>query len=488
MVQKNGDIYVFLTDEEQEINRAIESQNVDSGEVIAKVSEMIFDGLYDEKKYRYPAFNGRYAFAFNQIVDEKPYKANQNNDITLKILTPNSDERSDETTMRILSGQSSCVLVVLPDDRAFLDEIRSALQIEKFIRYDATNTVTKFESIKEAKKVEMRERNAAAKLFLSESLKNADIYVNGDKVQTNSKEISTRINEALGKLVTTVYHKLSYIDTAMSETDIRSMFKNNGQQLTLDGAKTTKNELALHDVNDYIALNTQRYMKTSMKSILERFLKAPYGFVEADVQWLVAKLFKDGEIAMFVNNEAVTLLSKSEEEIIRYLTRKEFNEKLMTEKRIKANEKQKKSVREVMKELFNVTSASDDDDAIMKSFLGYASNLKNDLEKLEIHYSTQPAYPGKQVVASGKKLMAEVLQMKYSNEFFTGVDRKKDDYLDFADDYEPLKKFFAGEQKGIFDKALKLMKIYDNSKTFIVDSQIETVVGNIKAILKKTAP
>jgi hypothetical protein len=488
LVQKNGDIYVFLTDEEQEINRAIESQNVDSGEVIAKVSEMIFDGLYDEKKYRYPAFNGRYAFAFNQVVDDKPYKSNQNYDITLKILTPNSDEISDEATMRILSGQSSCVLVVLPDDRTFLDEIRSALQIEKFIRYDATNAVTKFESIKEAKKAEMRERIGAAKLFLSESLKNAAIYINGDKVQTNSKEIVTRINEALGKLVATVYHKLSYIDSAMSESDIRSMFKNNGQQLTFDGTKATKNELALHDVNDYIALNTQRHMKTSMKSILERFLKAPYGFVEADVQWLVAKLFKDGEIGMFVNNEAVTLLSKSEEEIIRYLTRKEFNEKLMTEKRIKANEKQKKSVREVMKELFNITSSSDDDDAIMKSFLGYASNLKNELEKLEIRYQTQPAYPGKSVITSGKKLMNEVLQMKYSNEFFAGVDAKKDDYLDFADDYEPVKKFFSGEQKDIFDKALRLMKIYDDSKTFIVDSDIEKVVDDVKAILKKSNP
>ncbi|MBO5318820.1 MAG: BREX system P-loop protein BrxC [Ruminococcus sp.] len=488
LVQKNGDIYVFLTDEEQEINRAIESQNVDSGEVIAKVSEMIFDGLYDEKKYRYPAFNGRYAFAFNQIVDDKPYKANQSFDITLKILTPNSDEVADETTMRILSGQSSCVLVVLPDDRTFLDEIRSAIQIEKFIRYDATNAVTKFEAIKEAKKVEMRERNGAAKLFLSESLKNATIYANGDKVQTNSKEIVGRINEALGKLVATVYHKLSYIDTAMSENDIRALFKNNSQQLTLAETTTVKNELALHDVNDYITLNTQRHMKTSMKSILERFLKAPYGFVEADIQWLVAKLFKDGEIGMFVNNEAVTLLSKSEEEIIRYLTRKEFNEKLMTEKRVKANEKQKKSVREVMKELFNVSSSSDDDDAIMKSFLGYASNLKTELEKLEIRYQTQPAYPGKSLVVSGKKLMNEVLQMKYSNEFFVGIDRKKDDYLDFAEDYEPLKKFFAGEQKDIFDKALRLMKIFDDSKTFVVDAEIEKVVVEVNGILKKPSP
>ena len=488
LVQKNGELYVFLTDEEQEINRAIESQNVDSGEVIAKVSEMIFDGLYDEKKYRYPAFNGRYAFAFNQIVDDKPYKANQSNDITLKILTPNSDERADERTMRIISGQSSCVLVVLPEDRTFLDEIRSALQIEKFIRYDATNAVTKFESIKEAKKVEMRERNASAKLFLSESLKNAEIYVNGDKIQTGAKEITSKINEALGKLVATVYHKLSYIDAAMSENDIRSMFKNNTQQLTLDGTKTAKNELALHDVNDFIALNTQRHTKTSVKSILDRFMKAPYGFVEADVQWLVAKLFKDGEIAMYVNNEPVTLLSKTPEEVIRYLTRKEFNEKLMTEKRIKANEKQKKSVREVMKELFNVSSSSDDDDAIMKSFLGYATNLKNDLEKLEVYYSTEPAYPGRQYILSGKRLMSEVLQMKYANEFFAGVDSKKDDFLDFAEDYEPVKKFFAGEQKGIFDKALKQMKIYDDSKTFIVDSEIETVVGDVKAILKKSAP
>lgn len=41
LVQRNGDIYVFLTDEEQEINREIESQNVEMAEVINKASEMI---------------------------------------------------------------------------------------------------------------------------------------------------------------------------------------------------------------------------------------------------------------------------------------------------------------------------------------------------------------------------------------------------------------------------------------------------------------
>lgn len=488
LVQKNGDIYVFLTDEEQEINRAIESQNVDSSEVINKVSELVFDGLYDEKKYRYPAFNGRYAFAFNQFVDDKPYKANQSNDITLKILTPNSDELADDATLRLLSGQANNVLVVLPDDRSFLDEIHSALQIEKFIRYDTANAITRFETIKEAKKVEMRERNAAAKLFLSESLKASTIYVSGDKVQTNSKDITTKINEAIGKLVSTVYHKLSYIDTAMSESDIRALFKLNNEQLTLSGVNQAQNELALKEVKDYIAMNTQRHTKTSMKTLLDRFLKAPYGFVEADVQWLVSKLFKDGDIALFVNNEAVTLLSKSEEEIIRYLTRKEFNEKLMTETKVRANEKQKKSVKEVMKELFGLTPSSEDDDAIMKSFLGYADKLKSELDKLNIHYSNQPKYPGKQVVDNGRKLMSDVLQMKYSKEFFNSIDNNKDDYLDFAEDYEPVKKFFSGNQKDIFDKAIKLMGIYEDSKTFVVDNNIEKVVSDVTDIVKNMNP
>lgn len=488
LVQKNGDIYIFLTNEEQEINRAIEAQSIDMGEVTAKVSEMIFDGIFDEKKYRYPAMNGRYAFGFNQVVDDKPYKNNQNFEITLKILTPNSDEIADDMTMRMLSSQGNYVLVVLPDDRTFLDEIRASKQIEKFIKFDSLNSVTKYEQIKEAKRIELRERSAAAKLFLQESLKNATIYVNGDVVQTTSKDVNTRINEALGKQVSSVYHKLTYIDTATNESDIRKLFKDDGQQITIDGVKTTPNLLAINDIRDYITINTDRHMKTSMKTLLDRFTKTPYGFIEADVQWVVAKLFKDGDISLYINSDAVTTLNKSVDEIVKLITRKEFNERLMTEKRERATEKQKKAVKTVMKELFNSAYPTDDDDAVMGEFLRCAGNLKNDLEKLEIHYSNQPKYPGKAIINEGKAVLNNVLQIKNANEFFANVDRHMDDYLDFAEDYEPVKKFFTGEQLNIFNEAIRQMKIFDDSKNFIVDKQVETTAQTIKEILDKKVP
>lgn len=488
LVQKNGDVYVFLTDEEQEINREINNQNVEMAEVINKVSEQIFEDIFTDKKYRYPRFNGRYSFPFNQIVDDRPYKANQNHDISLRILTPNSEFGTDEITLRMMSGQGQEVLVVLPNDTVFLDEISSALKIEKYMRLTTSSQLTKFEQIKEAKRVEMRDRNGNARLFLIEAMKNADIYVNGDKVQNGARDVATKINNALESLVSVVYHKLPYIDTAMSEVNIRQMFQTSKQQqtLTLEG-DAEPNINALNDMRSFINDNSFMHMKTSMKSLRDRFMNAPYGFVEDDVEWLTAKLFKDGDVAFTISGSSITLLNKSEDEIIRYITKKEFVEKLLIERREKANKNQKKTVREIMKELFGISGANDEDDSIMRSFQTYSQNMRNDLEKLEIMYERQP-FPGKQVVASGKELLRAVIQMQSSTEFFQKLAEKRDDYLKFAEAYEPVKAFFAGEQKTIFKKALDSISIYDDSKTFIVDEQVECAVGEIKAILHKDLP
>ena len=487
LVQKNGKLFVFLTDEEQEINREIESQPVDKSEVISKVSEMIFEDIFDDKKYKYPAFSGRYAFSFNQTVDDKPYKANQNFDFGLKILTPWYDGGVDDTTLRMMSGQGKEVLVVLPDDAAFLNELHRYLKIEKFLRLNTSAQLTKYETIKEAKRVEMRERNSNAKLYLTEALKAATIYVNGDVANISAKEVTSRINEAIGRLVQTVYHKLSYIDAAMGEADIRKLFTTSNQ-MSLDVSGTAEpNQHALDDVLAYIAGNSHIHMKTSMKSVKERFMKAPYGFVEDDVHWLVAKLFKKGDLAFTVNGAAVTLINKSAEEVISFITKKQFVEKLLIEEKVKVSEKDKKAVRTVMKELFNTSSASDDEDLQMRNFLKYGENLYHEMERLEINYNHY-AYPGKTVIADGKKLLQSIQTISTTIEFFEFVSKHQDNFLDLAEDFEPVRKFFGGEQQQIFMRTLDMLEIYEDSKTYIVDDSLEDVVKQMRAIIGKAVP
>jgi len=68
LVQKNGDEYVFLTNDEQDVNKEIKNMSVDNGEVTQKVGEIIFDDIYGDPKFSY---SRKYAFTFNKIVDDR---------------------------------------------------------------------------------------------------------------------------------------------------------------------------------------------------------------------------------------------------------------------------------------------------------------------------------------------------------------------------------------------------------------------------------
>ncbi len=487
LVQKNGSLYVFLTDEEQEINNEIEKENVEMPEVITKIAEMIFEDIFSDKKYRYPAFGGRYSFGFNQWVDDRPYKSNQVYDVGLRILTPWYDGGTDDATLRMMSGQGKEVIVLLPNDDEFLTEMRAYLKIERFLRKNSSTQLAKYETIKEAKRAEMRERNGNAKLYLTEALKEAVIYVNGDIARVGAREVTSRMNEAIGRLVQVVYHKLSYIDVAMGEADIRKMLHVSNQlSLGLEGG-TESNVHALDDVQAFIAMNSRNHMKTSMKTVRDRFMKAPYGFVEDDVHWLVARLFKRGDLVFTVNGANVSLNQKSEEEIISYITKKAFVEKLLMEERVRVSEKDKKAVRDVAKEVFHTSLSAEDEDSMMSSFQRYAQNTIAELEKLEFHYK-QYDYPGGSVLAMGKKLMQSVGQVSSALEFFGTISKKRDDFYDFAEDYEPVKSFFSGEQQQIFKRTLDMLAIYDDSKTYIVDAELESIVAQMRTIVRQEKP
>ena len=366
---------------------------METPEIITKVAEMIFEDIFPGKRYTYPVFNGRYAFGFNQFVDDRPYKANQNFDIGLRVLTPWYDGSTEDATLRMMSGQGKEVLVVLPNDAEFLTEIQAYLKIEGFLRKNTSTQLAKYETIKEAKRVENAGTQQNAKLYLTEALKEATIYVNGDVVRVNGKEVGSRINEAIDRLVQTVYHKLSYIDTPMGEAEIRKMFHQSNQlSLGLEGG-TESNAHALDDVQGFIAMNTRNHMKTSMKTVKDRFMKAPYGFVEDDVHWLIARLFKRGDLTFTVNGAAVSLNNKSEEEIIGFITKKAFVEKLLMEERVRVSDKDKKAVRDVMKETFGAPTSAEDEDTIMKNFQRYAQNTIYEIERLEANYM-QHSYPG----------------------------------------------------------------------------------------------
>ena len=142
LIQKNGEIYSFLTNEEQDINREIKNQIVDPGEVLDDAANRIFAGIYPKNKYK---FSNRYNFQFNQSIDDKKIN-NREFDIGMRIITPYYEsnlidsaqssfgEGNMHNILKGLSEKNNEVIVHLSNESSTVfDEIRESLQIKKFL-------------------------------------------------------------------------------------------------------------------------------------------------------------------------------------------------------------------------------------------------------------------------------------------------------------------------------------------------------------------
>lgn len=483
LVQKNGEIYSFLTNEEQEINNAINNESVEMGEIIGEASTVIFEDIFTDKKYRY---SNRYLFPFNQKVDGRYFKGNQSNDIGVSIITPYGEDYPD-SALRMLSVQEHSVIVKLPNDSTFLDEITDSLKIYKFL--NTLGARGSFDSIRRAKENERLEKKDRICIFIEDALKHADIYVNGDKANISAKEPASRINEALGKLVAMQYNKLTYMETAPELSDIAAVFNGSDGQLSFLGTSdTTPNKLALEEVIQVIVLNNARHMKTSLKSLQDKFGAAPYGFDPKDVQWLVAMLFKMGRVSLTYNSQSLSMLSNTKEELVRYLTKREFVEKLLISIRERATDGQIRSAKEVIKDYFGFSVSSDDDDMIMRTFKKKAQDKLELFSEIMIEYRVNPKLPCKSLMEQAKKNLEELLTIKEPAEFFKTVDKKRDDLLDDADDTAPVLDFFNGDQKKIFEKAQEQIQMFENSKIYVREQEIIDNVARMEAIVTAKNP
>lgn len=487
LVQKNGDIYIFLTNEEQEINREIDRQHIESQAITKKISEIIYAGILSEDKVSYSKFGNRYNFGFNRFVDGEPYRSNQAFDIGIDIITPNSEKNGIESTLRMNSQRENIVYVDLPNDRAFIDEIRTEMKIEKYLNLSSTSNIPKLEEIRALKRVEIRDHQDRGKLYLGEALKEADFYLNGDKLEFKSKDFKFNVQESLERLTEIVYHKLEYIDTPVDEVDIKNLFKNRDNRDVQLDVLENPNENAIREVLNYIKLRTKNHSKISLKEVKERFLKAPYGFLDVDIEWIIAKLFLDGKISFTLHGETVSLYNETEEEIINYITKKQYVEKLLIEEKEAIDERYIKSLKNISSTVFGKGIQFEDTDMMVKKFNEYAKNMIDELNTIKSYYDSGE-YPGEKIIIEGIDLINKTRGMSNSLDIFKHLNKNEDDYLDFEEDYQPIKSFFKGNQKNIWNKTQHYILIYDESKSYILNEDIEKITEEMKKIVSMPSP
>ncbi|MBO4458248.1 MAG: BREX system P-loop protein BrxC [Butyrivibrio sp.] len=502
LVQQIQDTYEFLTDEEQDINRRIEERNIQNSDVIAAVTDMVYDRIYNVTRYKVPKHGGRYTFPFNQAVDNRPKKSVQNSEIGIRLISPIymgvSGVKVDDGGMSVLSVQNHEAIFVLPDDKMnYIKNLRNALKIEDYIRNVADPKKGKSTTIRSTKIQEAAQAKETALSSLREAIGEASIFVNGNKItDITAHDASIRMNEALGRLVDNYYYKLQYMQAPKDDVDIRELFKKDNQVKLQLGEDGEPNALALKEVKEVISLSTGAHNMISVKSIIDMFMKSPYGYTESDVRYLIAKLFKDGDLSVTVDKEPITMFNRSADDLGLYFTNRKYFEKMLLMVKDVIPKAKIKACKDVIHELFLVTESTDDAEKLMYNFIDKASTLLENCrdmitehDKIAVQYPDY-GFPGEKVLNDAVKELTALVAIKDTVVFFNKISESKDNLISLAEELHPVKTFYGSDsQKTIFcDSGLRALKYYDNSKEHIVDANLEKTVESIRSIVKDKKP
>ncbi|WP_121614394.1 BREX system P-loop protein BrxC [Mesobacillus foraminis] len=486
LVQKNGDYFIFLTDDEQDINREIKAINIDEDLIKRELANYIFQDLYDEKKYRY---SNVYSFSYNQKMDEKNY-GNQTASIGINILSPLSDHygKSEQELMMMSSGSGE-LIIKLGGNESYTEEMEEVLKIEEYRKKkNITQLPESIQNILNNKQAEIRERRRRVRELLEDAIKGGRFFINGDEANIKGSTVKEKINAAMHSLVDNVYTKLGYVkDFLDSERELISVLSAKEEQLTFGTEiKQNPNESAIKEMFEFISMQDSIQKQVRVKIILDRYNDKPYGWRLLDIQRLIAELLKEQRIRLRYNSEYLEP-EESARMIVTVLTKTSETDKGIVLKRVKVDEALIRTAKKVCKEVFNKTDLPDDEDGLVKEIRSLIEKQVTEINAFKARYEGRK-YPGLSLLDKGLEYFGEFHKGLDNASFFAIMKDLQKELSYWEEDMSYVKSFFETDQKDIFDKGLLAISKHEENNAYLMGDDANKYADQLKVVLNDPVP
>ncbi len=471
-VGKSGEIYNFLSDEEQNIQRGIRETDVGgTAPIIERIGVIAFGDIYQSKKFRYE----RYDFAFDQLVDDTVI-GNQTGGMKLRLVTLAAD--STEKNELNLIAKSKGEAIILLADTAYYQELESAMKIRKYVMQHNINQLPRsVQDIIRSKQQDACQYEQAAKEELKSAIEKGQFYVDGEHIQVQGTDAKSKIDQALKYLVVHVYRELGLIEhNAESDADIVSVLKNQDGALPGQAA----NLQAAAKIEDYLAMCDMQHMTVSMADIQKRYQAIPYGWREIDIAAVVAQLIYDQKVTIKHAGETIQPNNPRLPDMLR--KRNEIGNTLVL-KRQNISAQKMAQAKAFLREYFGTMDVPDDEDGMI-AFVVEKFSAKRDAYKVLNDRYEQRNYPDRKKVQKALELCDSLLhQQKDNTALISTLLSMKDDLLDSLEDMQSVESFFQN-QVTMFDSAVKLVQSLENDLDYIEkEPETKSALDAIRAII-----
>ena len=483
-ISRNGDTYAFLTDEEQDIAIDIKNTPVDSAQIVQSISQTVYGEIYPAKKYKY----GKYDFAYDQYVDGT-LKGASTGGMRLRIVTVASDYYGAPNERLIMDSRvNNEAIVVLSADTSYFDELEQAMKIRKYVKQrNVSQMPDSIQRIIRDRNDEARKLESHARSLIEKAIVEGKLYVHGEVLDPKCSSAKDKLDEAMKNLVESVYSKLNMVNRFVeSDADILSILNeaDDGQIASVGTGKN--NEDALNEISQWLELQNQNMLKTSMGDVQRRYQAIPYGWKEIDIAALIARLIVQQKIQI---NYGGAVVGKEERRLVDFLRKKTEIDKAIVVRRIAPSEE---LIRKSVNFLRNYLGAMDipsDEDGLIRFVLNTFETKQSYYQKLLDEFYSKERYPEKETVTAARDLMNDVLSQRKDNvALLKRMVQRQDDLLDSAEDMEGVEMFFKA-QRTVFDDARKrLAGILKERDYFAADADTLNVISTMSTILAMPKP
>lgn len=478
---RNGDKYNFLTSEEQDVADEISKVEIEASDVTDKIKRLLFDGLYTATKHRV----GQNDFPFDRYVDESVHGKDQGG-MKLNVITY-AHEWSRLADAEFALKSPGQALIGL-DEGDYYELLEMSTKVEKYIR---TNSQSEWSASKRdivrRKREEASENEKLAKKALEEAVAKGRVAVNGRILNVGSQKAAKKIDAALDELVGRIYTKADCVDASVdTDSDVIKVYLGEAlNQPTTDG--NLPNWRAMDEVMHYLEAQAWSHQSTNMGDLQRKYQKAPYGWREIDIAAVIARMLYDQKVALSVGGKQ---LDAGEVHMIIRALRTDAD-KASIKKREAIDAGMLASVQRLMKDFTGSSQVPADEDnlvAYVRSKLRETADECQDM--LARHYS-RGDYPGKDVVAYGKKLIDNILSSENDPLLLcTSLANRtaQDDLLDLSEDLEKVRGFFNSQMR-LYDESTKLMGSLATEGIYLEGSMdAQDAIERIQRILGMNEP
>lgn len=470
-IGRTGEVYNFLTDEEQDIQRDIyRNTEVATAEIVSRIGSMIFGDIYTTKKAKY----GQYNFPFDQKVDNTVIGSSTGG-MLLQILTVATD-KVEKTALRLTTDSVGKAMVVLADT-SYYESLENAMKIRKYVKQRNVAQLAKsVQDIIRGHQDEATKYEQDAREELKKAIEEAEFYVAGEHIEIKSGSAEQKLSQALEYLVAHVYSELNLIGkNADTEADIAAVLK--GQDNFLIGEDP--NGGAAAKIEEYLEMQVNRKLPTTMADVQSKYQAVPFGWQEIDIAYVVARLICDQKVTIKYGGATI---QPTNPKLIDMLRKKSETGKTSIAKRMVISAQKIRTVRELLRDYFDEMDVPEDEDGLVLHIVEKFSEEKAHYESLLSRYGSHK-YPDKLLVANAVEVMKDILaQQKDNQALIDYVIKKEDTIFDLKDKMQKVEGFFKN-QAALFDDAVRYEEsLRDDLEYIAKDEEANTALNTIRLI------